>query len=160
MTSRTCLLIASVFGFLAVIMGAFGAHGLAGDEEGGYLQEKYGETAPKIVAGHSIPASYKYLQDYHTAVRYHMWHSLALLAVGLLLTTQDLKSLRISAWAFITGTLIFSGSLYMLVIAGPRFGGIVWGAITPIGGLLLLTGWCCLFAGARTISRHSTEPAD
>ena len=77
MSPRTCLILATLFGLLAVLLGAFGAHGL-GDSDG-YLQRKYASTEPKNIAGSSLPASYKYYLDYQTAVRYHMWHALALL---------------------------------------------------------------------------------
>lgn len=141
MTARSCSVIAAILGFFAVLMGAFGAHGLAGNEDGGYLQSKYGELPDKVVAGHAIPAPFKYLQDYKTAVRYHMWHVLALLAIAFQLRVHSSRASRIAAWCFAVGVVLFSGSLYLLVIAGPRFAGVPWGAVTPIGGTFLLVGW-------------------
>lgn len=147
MNARTCLLLAALLGFLGVGLGAFGAHGLADRE---FLQHKYADLPAKVVAGHELPAGYKYFQDYQTAVRYHMWHCLALLAVGILLKAEQPKALRSAAWCFLLGILLFSGSLYLLVMAGPRWGGIPWGAVTPIGGSLLLAGWVCLAVFARS----------
>lgn len=109
--------IAAVSGFLAVALGAFGAHGLKG------------KLSPDMLA------------VYETAVQYHFWHTLALLGVAILLQ-QGLESglLRWSGWLFSLGILIFSGSLYVLAISG-----IKWlGAITPIGGLMFLIAWALL----------------
>ena len=69
LSARTCLTLAAVFGFLAVLLGAFGAHGLS---DSGYLERQFADTEPKTVSGMSFPASYKYLQDFRTNVRYHI----------------------------------------------------------------------------------------
>lgn len=155
MSARTCLIIAACFGFSGVLMGAFGAHKLAGNKDGGYLQSKYEQLPDKVVAGHKLPAAYKYLQDYKTAVRYHMWHALALLAIGLHLNSSPSKSGRVAARCFVAGIILFSGSLYLLVIAGPRFLGIPWGAVTPLGGTLLLAGWV-----STAVAFAKSNPAD
>lgn len=159
MTAKTCLILASVSGLLAVVLGAFGAHGLADsrDADGGYLAQKYADVPEKTVAGLTLPASYKYLQDYHTAVRYHMWHALAVLGVGLLMQRQTSRLLSAAAWSFLIGILLFSGGLYILVILGPKFGGIPWGAVVPIGGVLLVTGWCLLGIGISKFASFSSE---
>jgi uncharacterized membrane protein YgdD (TMEM256/DUF423 family) len=109
---------ASVSGFLAVALGAFGAHGLK----------------------NRLPADL--LAVWHTAVQYQFWHTLALLGVGILLN-QGLSSrwLNVSGWLFAAGIVIFSGSLYALSLSGVRW----LGAITPIGGVLWLAAWACLF---------------
>ncbi len=110
---RYFLIIGSISAFFAVGLGAFGAHGLEGRLE---------------------PSD---LQTFEVAVRYQMYHALALLFLGLLLERWP-GSLGIWAgWAFVAGTLIFSGSLYTLVLTGVRGLGVV----TPIGGLALLAGW-------------------
>lgn len=104
---------------LAVALGAFGAHALKG---------RLDEYA---------------LGVFHTAVQYHFYHSLALLAVGVLAVTQPQTALlKTSGWMFILGILIFSGSLYLLSLTGVRW----LGAITPLGGLAFLAGWACLAA--------------
>ena len=141
MSARTCLILASLFGFLGVLLGAFGAHGLS---DTGFLERKYAEMAPKNVAGMELPAAYKYLQDFRTGVRYHMWHALALFGVGLLMRTHPSKLLSAAAWAFVGGILLFSGALYILVICGPAWGGIRWGLVAPVGGTLQLIAWVLL----------------
>jgi uncharacterized membrane protein YgdD (TMEM256/DUF423 family) len=105
------------YGALAVIFGAFGAH---------LLKSKLPEGDLSI---------------FQTATQYHMYHALALLAVGFFSTRIDSQLLNATGWLFAIGTLIFSGSLYLLVITGNRW----LGAVTPIGGLLLVLGWI-LFA--------------
>ena len=145
MSGRTCLCLAGCLGFLAVFLGAFGAHGLKDTK---FLTNKYADFQPKIVAGHSIPASYKYAQDFETGVEYHMVHVLAMLATGLLMLHQPSRSLCVAAWCFLGGIVLFSGALYVLVIGGPRWLGIPWGMVAPIGGTLQLIGWLALTSGA------------
>ncbi|WP_347156954.1 DUF423 domain-containing protein [Pontibacter chitinilyticus] len=118
MTQKNILLIASLLGALSVVFGAFGAHAL----------------------GPLLKASGR-LDTYETAVKYQMYHTLALLAVGLLLFRVEQPALQVAAWCFFLGILIFSGSLYTLCMTG-----ITWlGAITPIGGALMIVGWGALF---------------
>ena len=108
---------ASVFGFLTVALGAFGAHGLK-----------------------NILITNNSTEIYNKAVLYQMFHTLALLLLGLI---QQLdKTINIIAGiSFILGIMIFSGSLYILSITN-----IKWlGAITPIGGTFFLIGWLSLF---------------
>ena len=141
MSARTCLILASLLGFLAVLLGAFAAHGLS---DSGFLERKYADLDAKNVSGLQLPAAYKYLQDFHTGVRYHMWHALALLGVGLLMRTHPSKLLSAAAWCFVGGILLFSGALYILVIGGPAWSGIKWGLVAPVGGTLQLLGWVLL----------------
>ena len=148
MSPRCCLFVSAVSGFLAVALGAFGAHGLKGSDGSGFLETKYGGMESKNIAGHQVPASYKYLKDFETGVEYHMTHALAMGLVGVLLLRQRSKLLNVSACCFLCGSVFFSGSLYILVIGGPRWIGVPWGAITPVGGILLLAGWACLAVGA------------
>ncbi|WP_299821667.1 DUF423 domain-containing protein [uncultured Pontibacter sp.] len=118
MTQKAILLIASALGALTVAIGAFGAHALA------KMLESTGRVA-----------------TFETAVKYQMYHTLALLAVGLLLFRVEHPALQVAAWCFFLGILIFSGSLYVLCASG-----ITWlGAITPIGGTLMIVGWGALF---------------
>lgn len=119
--SRLFLFLGAINGFLAVGLGAFGAHGLR----------------------QRLDASM--LDVFRTGVDYHAMHSLALLAVGLLLVQlpQSLP-LKWAGWAFVGGILLFSGSLYALSITGIR--GL--GAITPFGGILFLSGWALLAVSA------------
>lgn len=87
------------------------------------------------------------LDTFETAVKYQFYHTLALLAIGLLMFRISDKLLDYAGISMIGGILIFSGSLYILCMTGIRW----LGAITPIGGLLMIAGWVLLFwAMART----------
>lgn len=144
MSARCCLFLSAVSGFLAVALGAFGAHGL---KDSGFLERKYSDVNQKSVAGHAIPASYKYLIDFEAGVEHQMAHTLAMTFVGILMLRKKSRCLIAAAWCFFSGIVFFSGSLYVLVIGGPKWLGVPWGMITPIGGTLLLAGWLCLAAG-------------
>ncbi len=75
---------------------------------------------------------------YQTAVQYHFWHALGLLAIGVMLMHKpDSGALAAAAWLLIAGLLLFSGSLYALALTGVRG----FGAITPFGGAALLAAW-------------------
>ena len=117
------LMVVAILGGLAVAAGAFGAHALEGK------------------------LSDQYLEVYKTAVQYQMIHTLALLGVAILGAIHpDAAWLRPSAWLFLVGTLLFSGSLYALVFSGIR----PLGIITPFGGLAFILGWAALaMAGLR-----------
>lgn len=118
MQSSLFIQIAALSGFLAVALGAFGAHG---------LKDKL---------------SLDMMSVYQTAVLYHFIHTLALLAVAIIMQQLPSSSLlQISAWGFIFGVLLFSGSLYALSLSGVK----ILGAITPIGGIGFLVAWLCLF---------------
>jgi uncharacterized membrane protein YgdD (TMEM256/DUF423 family) len=113
------------FGMLGVAAGAFGAHALR-------------ERLPDNM-----------LAIFETGVRYQMYHALALLAVALLLTRVPSSAGVAAGWLFTAGIVIFSGSLYVLVLSGVRW----LGAITPLGGVAFLVGWLLLaWAGWRTIT--------
>jgi uncharacterized membrane protein YgdD (TMEM256/DUF423 family) len=122
---------------LAVICGAFAAHGL--DTQ---LPKQYaGQT--RTVAGETVPAARKYIADFKTAAEYQMYHALGIIAVGLLMQRRPAGSLNAAGWCFLLGILLFSGSLYALVLTGvTRFG-----AITPIGGVLFIVGWSAIAVG-------------
>lgn len=120
--TRTFLLIAAVLGFVGVAIGAFGAHGL---------------EATLQANGRA--------DTFETANRYHMIHALVLIAVAWISTLTLGRWSRIAGWAFIVGTLLFSGSLYVLAIFDIGF----MGAIAPIGGVSLLIGWAALGMAAR-----------
>ena len=80
------------------------------------------------------------LATFETGVRYHMYHALALLAVGWVCTRWPGTAANASGWLFVAGTVLFSGSLYALALSGTRW----LGAITPLGGVAFLGGWLCL----------------
>lgn len=122
--NTTFMLIGALAGFLGVGIGAFGAHGLRS------------RLSPEMLA------------VFETAVRYQMYHALALLltaaAIGRL---GDARWLVVAGWCFAAGIVLFSGSLYALALTGAS----VLGAVTPLGGVAFLIGWACLafFAAAR-----------
>lgn len=135
--SNNWITIGALVSGLAVVTGAFAAHGLYD-----HLSVKFeGET--KTVFDEEIPTARKYLGDFKTAAEYQMYHGLALIAVGLLSGTNPPRSLRLAGWSFLGGVILFSGSLYALTLTGAT----ILGAITPIGGLLFIIGWVALAAG-------------
>ncbi|MEK7341644.1 MAG: DUF423 domain-containing protein, partial [Candidatus Binatota bacterium] len=77
---------------------------------------------------------------FEVGVRYHMYHALALLAVAWASSRWPGGSVTAAGWLFLAGTIIFSGSLYLLSLTGLRW----LGAITPVGGLAFLLGWLLL----------------
>lgn len=136
---RTFLIMGGLSGFLAVALGAFGAHGL----------EAYWQAAFE-------PNRAKYLEEiFQTAVEYHMFHTLALFVAAWLAGRSGSVGVRFAGWLFVAGILIFSGSLYALAISGIG----VFGAITPIGGVCFLVGWGMLVvAGWRCSVNEQTTP--
>ena len=117
--ARLFLLFGAIAGFLSVALGAFGAHAL------------------KAILSPGL------LQTFHTGVEYQGLHSLALLATGLGMREQAHPALDTAGWAFASGILLFSGSLYLLALTDARW----LGAITPIGGGAFLLGWAVLAWG-------------
>lgn len=148
-TSEWWLPIGSLLAGLAVVCGAFAAHGLDG-----YLIEKY-DGVTKVVAGETVPGAVKYLGDFRTAAEYQMYHALALVAVGLLARRRYGASLAVAGTSFLLGILLFSGSLYVLVLTGVT----VLGAITPIGGVAFLVGWGALFVATLPERGSCTPPS-
>jgi uncharacterized membrane protein YgdD (TMEM256/DUF423 family) len=125
------LRLAAFLGALSVGLGAFGAHGLRQ-----YL-------AADIIS------------IFETGVRYQFYHVFALLAVGILYKRFPVKWLRFAGYFFIMGTILFSGSLYVLTAAAAAdsMGLKGVGFITPFGGLFLVVGWLCLFFGISNTVR-------
>ena len=136
--SNSWLTIGAVMAGLAVTCGAFGAHGFDS-----YFTKKYAGMT-WTVAGDEMTLAHKYLDDYKTGVRYHMWHAVGLIAVGLLSAVRPKKSLQMAGWSFLLGIVLFSGSLYALTISGQSW----WGMTAPIGGALFIVGWIALAMAA------------
>jgi len=113
---RIFFVLGAFSGFLGVALGAFAAHG---------LKER---LDPQMLA------------TFEVGVRYQMYHALALLGVAWAITKWPGTAALAAGWLFVAGTLIFSGSLYLLALSGLRW----LGAITPVGGLAFLAGWLCL----------------
>jgi uncharacterized membrane protein YgdD (TMEM256/DUF423 family) len=110
---RTFFALGAVLAGVAVAAGAFGAHGLRD------------RLAPEMLA------------VFETAVRYQMYHALALLVVAWATTRWPESAAGLAGWLFTAGIAIFSGSLYVLALSGIRW----LGAITPLGGVCFLAGW-------------------
>lgn len=125
---------------LAVGLGAFAAHFLSDR-----FAAQYADVEPRNVAGVEIPASLKYLQDFKTGVEYQMYHSLALIGIGLavLFSGKTNRLLDLAGWFFLIGILLFSGCLYLLTLTAQRW----LGAVVPFGGVAFLVGWICFAAG-------------
>ena len=85
------------------------------------------------------------LATFEVGVRYHLFHSLALLAVAWAASRWPASGAAVAGWFFLAGILIFSGSLYLLALTGVRW----WGAITPVGGVAFLIGWLILAWAAK-----------
>ncbi len=113
---RVLLLLAALFGFTGVGLGAFAAHGLKGQ------------------------LSAEYLAVFQTGVHYQMLHALALLALAALWQRLGGRLLTAAGVCFCVGILLFSGSLYALTLSGIS----ALGMITPVGGLMFPAGWFCL----------------
>ena len=128
MKARHILLAGTVLGGLGVALGAFGAHWLEN------AVQQWG-LAPN--------EQLKRLATWEVAVRYQMYHALALLAGGLLAGRGNNPWLGWSAWFLIFGVAIFSGCLYALVLSGVKF----LGAIVPLGGSCMIVGWTLLAIG-------------
>jgi uncharacterized membrane protein YgdD (TMEM256/DUF423 family) len=114
--NRRFFAVGSALAATAVAAGAFGAHGLKT------------RIAPEL------------LDAFSTGARYQMFHALALLAVAWGVTQWPDARLDLGGWMLAAGTLVFSGSLYLMALTGARW----MGAITPIGGVLLIGGWAVL----------------
>jgi uncharacterized membrane protein YgdD (TMEM256/DUF423 family) len=116
------LITGSIIGALAVILGAFGAHGLK-----------------KIVPAETI-------STFETAVKYQFYHAFALILTGILAEKFSSQWMAYAGYAFIIGLLLFSGSLYLLTSlkATGTVGLSGIGIITPFGGLFLVAGWICM----------------
>ncbi|MGH0037494.1 MAG: DUF423 domain-containing protein [Myxococcota bacterium] len=115
--------VAGVLGALGVALGAFGAHG---------LRARLDPDA---------------LSSWNTAVLYHLLHALALLALGLFATATG-RSVNLPAALLAAGLVLFSGSIYGLVLGGPRW----LGPVTPLGGLCFIAGWLALAWMARGLA--------
>lgn len=128
MVWRIELLLAGISGFLAVMLGAFGAHAL------------------KAQLAQTLYAAYQ------TGVEYQFYHTLALLMVGLLRQQSESTHLQWAGRAFVAGILLFSGSLYLLALTGVK----ALGMVTPIGGVLFMIGWVMMIlAGCK--NKRGTE---
>lgn len=117
---KISILTGAALGALGVMIGAFGAHAFKA------LLEQHQRTA-----------------TFETGVKYHFFHALALILLGIVMEKYPSKLFITSMWAYLVGILLFSGSLYILSLTGNT----KWGAVAPFGGLSLVVGWILLFWG-------------
>lgn len=113
---RLFIQLGAAAGFVGVALGAFGAHALR------------------------ARLSPDHLAVFETGVRYQLIHALALVLVGVLIGRQPARLANAAGWCFTVGIVLFSGSLYVLVLTGAT----AFGMVTPVGGLFFLAGWACL----------------
>ncbi|WP_439183780.1 DUF423 domain-containing protein [Carboxylicivirga taeanensis] len=115
------LIAATIYGALAVVLGALGAHALK-----------------KVLTAAQ-------LQSFEVGVKYQMYHAIVLLVIGFFLTFET-RLQHLMGWSFIAGTFLFSFSIYLLSLS-PLMGVSLkfLGPVTPLGGLLMILGWCLLF---------------
>ncbi len=118
--ARIWVVAGAIAGLVAVAAGAAGTHALRGTLE---------------------PDD---LRTFETAVRFQMYHALALLATGLIAMRWDSRYVNLAGWFFVAGMVLFSGSLYALAMTGVG----TFGAIAPLGGLSLMAAWALLGVGA------------
>ena len=116
---RLWIAVGAIFGLLSVVAGALAVHSLRGVLEAGALD------------------------TFGTAARFQMYHALALLATGLLADRLRSRLITLAGGLFTAGTVIFSGSLYILALTGIG----AFGAVAPVGGLSLIAGWTALIFG-------------
>ncbi|MGI9544629.1 MAG: DUF423 domain-containing protein [Cyclobacteriaceae bacterium] len=114
---KIALLAGASLGALGVMIGAFGAH-----------------------AWRAALEAQQRMETFETAVKYQFYHALALILIGILMYNIQHRLLKYASWSMIAGILIFSGSLYVLCWTHNAR----WGAVTPIGGVLLILGWALL----------------
>jgi uncharacterized membrane protein YgdD (TMEM256/DUF423 family) len=135
MTGLAWIRVGAVLGFLAVAAGAFGAHALRGQLKGELEAGARGSAEPSV----GQVAASRRLEVFETGVKYHFWHALGLIGLGLLMlrTGRSGMAEAVAGWGFTAGVLLFSGSLYGLGLTGIAALGIV-----PVfGGLAFLAGW-------------------
>ncbi|HCE54937.1 MAG TPA: DUF423 domain-containing protein [Lutibacter sp.] len=122
------LLFASILGGLAVVFGAFGAHALK-----------------KIL-------SVEQLKSFETGVKYQMYHAIVLLIIGFNFNLET-ASEKYMVYSFMAGVLLFSFSIYGLVISSAKNKKLTFlGPVTPLGGLFLIIGWGLLFYSILNLS--------
>lgn len=118
-----------VMAFLAVALGAFGAHG---------LRDRVAEELISV---------------FETGARYHMYHALALLITARVAAISTGRAARMAGSLFLAGILLFSGSLYLLAVTGVRW----LGAVTPLGGVAFLGGWVALAFAVRGVAPRASS---
>lgn len=121
---KPALITGTALGALAVILGAMGAHAISN------------KVTPDV------------LQIYQKGVDYHFYHVFAILAAGILYSAYPNPAVKWAYVCFLTGIILFSGSLYLLTYLKSNGGGLgIFNLVTPIGGLFFIAGWISLLVG-------------
>lgn len=162
-TSKFWISAGALFAALSVGLGAFGAHGLKDVIGKSFTPEKTASNdaeagADEIELAPETRAQFiqRRLENWDTASRYQMYHALGMILVGLFCVVHNLKLCRIAAILFSIGIVLFSGSLYVLVLTNVK----VLGAIVPLGGLSFIAGWLCFALAVWKAPLHSsTQPS-
>jgi len=126
---KSFLALGSIFGSLAIVVGAFGAHSLK-----------------KIVSSDALAV-------FQTGVQYQMYHALALLITGILHERLPNKWIKWAGYLFCVGIIFFSGSLYVIGLSNENAVPVIVGILTPVGGLVFIAGWLCLLMGVIAKNR-------
>jgi uncharacterized membrane protein YgdD (TMEM256/DUF423 family) len=122
---RQFLVAFGVLGFLGVLLGAFGAHGLRS------FLERFGDATQRAAW-------------WETASHYHLSHAIALGVVAFVCSRTDHAAAQIAGYSFVLGIILFCGTLYLMTLTGVR----ALGAVTPLGGLAFLVGWAAVAIAA------------
>lgn len=167
--SRFWLTIAGIVGLSAVICGAFGAHGIEEAIPGWYTESDLKQKDKDETGSNGVgdqPVWYRLDQLHHeklrtwiTGVRYHFYHTFAIMAVGLIqyLSTTRSRRLDIAAILFLLGIIGFSGSIYLYVITKIK----ILGMTAALGGVIFLGGWLFFVWGVAQLSgRGNDNPMD
>ncbi len=134
--TRQCLILAGWVGAIGVVLGAFGAHGMPA-----FLESR----------GLSAELISKRMETFEIGIRYHLWHAIVLLALPVATTCLPARRLRIVMGLLLLGIVLFSGSLYLLVLLdAPKLG-----MVTPLGGVSLIMAWIWLAVAAMLSGRET-----
>ncbi len=146
MNPKAWIILGALLGGIGVLAGAFGAHGLE--------QALAGSSESSAQNAEQAADNQKRIDNFHTAVRYQMYHAPALVLVGLLASRRRSWALETAGWTFLLGILLFSGLLYAWVFTQLR----ILALIVPFGGAALIIGWFALaWAGRSVISSHESS---
>lgn len=135
MSGERWVRIGAILGALVVTIGAFGAHSLKPSAESLHAMTEADREG-----------TMRRLENFETGVRYHAYHALAIVGLGIFITTDSRRGRALDAagWLFVVGVVLFSGSLYGIGIHGPK----ALGLVAPLGGLALIAGWILFAVGA------------
>lgn len=153
MKPATWLMLAGLLGAAGVSLGAYGAHGLDAYLVRKYIPAATAETDEKVTPQQAIESAppevqanlRKRLENFETAVRYQMWHVLALVGLAAVAARRNGAAVKVAGVCFLLGIALFCGMLYCWVFGGPQF--LVH--IVPFGGMSFIVGWLALAFAAR-----------